>query len=447
MRPTDHQISIRLFPRFTTHGRARSVALPRTNRIERVLLLLTIAVTPLLDTLPPLGEFSMAWLWFAVIGAYVLFQRANAFERTLLQPAFLAAYAFIATGVMMEVLHTNPDFRDLIRFIQTVGGAVIIATLCRDRQAMRSGLYGFLLLGGLLTAVLLATSYRDLRGANVKGFDQASRLRGDVYRSEGSEDLLRDLNRISFLCGLGAIVAMGFAAKLRRSRLLWFGMTIVMLLGALLPLSRSGVLIVGLAGLAILLSSSGRRLESVLIAVLIVGCLYAIAPAAVFERFKTLDERPGTSDPRQVIFKGVLEALPEFWLAGVGTSEYWSGWAVKQGIATRAHKPLGAHNSFFQVWIYWGLPGLLTFLALLYVLWRCLPNGRRRDVLALCLFGLTLALLIRLSFSHVFFVKDFAAVTGLLAGGHLWIWPSHATRTSVRVFHQVPRSTARQSLS
>src|SRR5262249_39687534 len=135
----------------------------------------------------------------------------------------------------------------------------------------------------------------------------------------------------------------------------------------------------------------------------------AIAPAAVFERFKSFDAPPGKADPRQVVFKGVLEGLPEFWLAGVGTSEYWNGWAVKHGIATRAPKPLGAHNSFFQIWTYWGLPGLLTYLLLLYALWRCLPKGRSRDVLALCLFGLTLALLVRLLFSHVFFVKDFAA--------------------------------------
>lgn len=406
---------------------------PQTNSFERLLLLLTIAVTPILDTLPSLGEFSIAWIWFTAIGGYVLLERSRALQRAWQQRIFLVAYCFIAAGVVMEMLHPNPDFRDLIRFVQTIGGAVIISALCRDRRAMQAGLYGFLLLACLLTAVLLVTSYGDLRAADVEGFEEASQLRGSVYRREGVEDLLKDLNRVSFLCGLGALVALGLAAKSPRNNLIWFGVAIFCLLGTFLPLSRSGILIVGLAGLAILFARRGKGVEALFAVIVIAACLYAIAPTAVFERFRTYDSQPGKVDLRQKIFEGILRSLPEFYLSGVGTNDYWNGWAVQKGIATRANKPLGAHNSMFQVWIYWGLPGLLTFVALLWAAYRCLPRGCGRDVLALCLLGLALAMVIRLSFTHAFYVKDFTAVAGLLAAARLWIWPSGAVLISTRI--------------
>lgn len=394
--------------------------------------MLTIATTPLLESLPPVGEFSVAWIWFIAIGGYALLERGRALERAWKQPVFLTAYGFIAAGIVMELFHASPDFRDLIRFVQTTGGAVIISALCRDRRAMQSGLYGFLFLSCFLAAVLLATSYGDLRAADVEGFEEASQLRGSVYRREGVDELLKDLNRVSFLCGLGALVALGFAVKSPRNSFIWYGVALVCLLGTFLPLSRSGILIAGFAGLAILFAQHHKSLESLFAVIVIAGCLYGIAPTAVFERFKTDTSRPGRVDLREKIFEGVLRSLPEFYLSGVGTSNYWNGWAVQQGIGTRAQKPLGAHNSIFQVWIYWGLPGVVTFLSLLWVAYRCLPRGCGRDTLALCMFGLTLAMMLRLLFTHTFYGKDFTAAIGLLAAARLWIWPSATTLSATR---------------
>src|SRR5262245_19642423 len=184
-------------------------SMSRSTRFERWLLMLTSAATPLLDTLPRVGHFSIAWIWFTAIGAYVLLRRPRAFDRAWQQPVFLAAYCFIVVAVVMEMSHSSPDSRDLIRFVQTIGGAVIIASLCRDPRAMRSGLHGFLLLAGLLTTILFFTSYGSLRAVDVQGFEEASKLRGSVYRRDGGDDVLRDLNRVSFLCGLGALVAFG----------------------------------------------------------------------------------------------------------------------------------------------------------------------------------------------------------------------------------------------
>lgn len=421
--------------------RSRGQSFPQTNGIERFLLMLTIAVTPLLEALPPVGGFSLAWIWFTAIGGYVLLERGRAFERAWKQPVFLAAYTFIAAGIVMELFHSSPDFRDLIRFVQTIGGAVIITALCRDRRAMRSGLYGFLFLSCFLAAVLLITSYGDLRAADVEGFEEASQLRGSVYKREGVDELLKDLNRVSFLCGLGALVALGFAVKSARNNFLWYGVALVCLLGAFLPLSRSGILIVGFAGLTVLFAQYQKWVASLVAVLVITGCLYIIVPTAVFERFKTDTSQPGKVDLREKIYEGVLKALPEFYLSGVGTGGYWNGWAVRQGIGTRAQKPLGAHNSIFQVWIYWGLPGLVTFLTLLWVAYGCLPRGCGRDVLALCLLGLTLAMMLRLLFTHTFYVKDFTAVTGLLAAARLWIWPSGATLTP-RLAVQRPRQVS-----
>jgi hypothetical protein len=59
------------------------------------------------------------------------------------------------------------------------------------------------------------------------------------------------------------------------------------------------------------------------------------------------------------------------------------------------------------------------------------------------LFALTLAMMMRLLFTHTFYGKDFTTVTGLLVAARLWIWPSGTTLSAARLARkagQLPRN-------
>ena len=87
---------------------------------------------------------------------------------------------------------------------------------------------------------------------------------------------------------------------------------------------------------------------------------------------------------------------------------------------------IGMHNSFLQVWVWWGIPAFLALCLFFWMQFRCLPGKSKNDLLVICLRGLFVAMLLRLFFTHNFFLKDFVVVVALLAAGKSWLWPKTA---------------------
>jgi hypothetical protein len=159
------------------------------------------------------------------------------------------------------------------------------------------------------------------------------------------------------------------------------------------------------------------------------GCaLYLFMPQAVLQRYALVDDsQMDKPEARQNVFRKVLATLPLYWELGVGSGNY-KEWAREQGITVKQGEPVGAHNSFFQIWIFWGILSLVAFLIFVWMAYRCLPKGCAKDPLALALLGVAAAMFLRLAFTHNFYVKDFAVVFGLLAGAGFWIWPDRVVR-------------------
>jgi hypothetical protein len=392
--------------------------------VGKALLAAAVCLSPILDSLPGIGGFSLAWIVYAALAIWVITRLPNALLRTVKEPLFLSAALFLVVGGFVEALHTNRDFEVLTRFVQTVAGALLIASLCRTKETLTFALRSLVWFACCVSLILITTSYRQLRAVDVEDFEGASGLRDQVF---AASDLFSDLNRWSFVCGLGAPVALAILSRTsdKRKKSLWTIASITCLLGATLPLSRSGIVVTLGACSAVLAFTRGNRMRLSVAAVGILVCVYVFAPSALIQRFKGSGGFSSESqDPRQRILVASVKSIPEYWFFGVGAGNYWDSWAKAKEIKNKRGGARGAHNSFFQVWMYWGLPGLLSFLLLLWSAWRCLPRAVGRDPWALCLMGLFVAVILRSLFMHAFYVKDFSGVLGLLAAGRLWIWPT-----------------------
>jgi len=171
-----------------------------------------------------------------------------------------------------------------------------------------------------------------------------------------------------------------------------------------------------------------RHVKVILIAaVLAVGVLISV-PGAVFSRFTlTPETAPGKMDSRTRIYKAAIDHLPEYVLAGVGAGNFWVSWGMQTDYYTPSARGRGgvsgAHNAFIQVTEYWGLAALLVFVLVVYLTYRSLPRGGGKDVLALCLYGTAICLLLHLMVSHGLATKAYALGIGLMVGARLWIWP------------------------
>jgi hypothetical protein len=110
-------------------------------------------------------------------------------------------------------------------------------------------------------------------------------------------------------------------------------------------------------------------------------------------------------------------------VTGVGAGNFWESWGYDNEFrGPGGEGTLGAHNSFFQVTLYWGMVGLLGLCVLIWQAYRCLPKQCGEDSLTLCLVGIAMALLLVLFFFNSFYEKWYSLGLGLLVGAHCWVW-------------------------
>jgi len=134
-------------------------------------------------------------------------------------------------------------------------------------------------------------------------------------------------------------------------------------------------------------------------------------------------------DPRVSFYEKAIRDIDDYWFMGVGTGNYFQKWGFEKGYD---HESLGVriiygvHNGFLQVLIFWGVIGLLAFLAIIWQAYRCVPERCGSDPLALSLLGLAVSLLALLPFMHHFEAKGFSLGLGMLVAYQRWLAHSNA---------------------
>lgn len=411
--------------------------IPPTTRVERSLLMITILLLPTAYELPAIAGFSFMWIVFAVLGAYVVINRGKSLAKVWRHPLFLSAYLFLGVATLVELVHPHSSFEVILMTAQMVGGAVLIACLCRDRAAMAAAMYGFIGLSIWLCVLLFSTSYGVLSGADATNFNQATNIRGQAMEAS----LLQgNANTIASTVGQGAIVALAFVLSARRSiqRYLFLALGAFCLVGSFLPMSRSGLALVAISCAAVMFSSGVRITRMVLIGGLIVTCLLVFVPGVVWTRMTFSTEREeGRVEARAGTYLAVVNHLPDYIWTGVGEGNFWTSWGRQSEFVLQGPGLVGAHNCFAQAAIYWGLGGLLGILFVVWRGFRSLPKRYASDPLALSILGLSISLLSAMMFHHNFYAKEIALGLGILAGGDQWVWPKALRMPQVAGF--VPR--------
>jgi hypothetical protein len=399
-----------------------SFSLP-TTRFERILLIAITALIPLENNLPVIAGFSSIFFIFALLAIYVICNRKNAFARVWLHPVFLVAYAMLLFCSVDEVFHPDPSYSQMFQITQMFAGAMLIASICRDHRALLAGIYGYVLAGFWMSLYLFLTVYGALSGTTATGFTEASHIREGAFSGVSLET---NLNAMAIVAAQGAIVALALALKALslRQRYLFTGLAALCLVGSFLPFSRSGVVIVALSCGAVLLAYGASARVVLLGFVLGIGTLVAV-PDAVFARLTYSTEvEGGKMEARAKVYTAAVENLPEYFLGGVGTGNFYGEWGRNTGWYFEEYESvIGPHNCYIAMTVYWGVGGLVIFMCLLWQAYRCVPRRLDKDVLALALIGLSTSLLLLTFVSHILYNKMFSVGLGLLVGSQRWVWP------------------------
>ena len=408
---------------------------PKTTMVERFLLLVTIGVLPLQSDLPKVRGISMGFILFALVAGYMLLWRPQIFVRSLRHPVFLAGFALVGVGLVMEFLHDSTGFFKIRRILLMLFGAVVLAALCRDRQAIRASIYG--LLGGsvILASLLFLKTYGAISAAEVHTPLDAERLRYEAFIQH--DEFEADLNQIAFFTALGAMLALVLAltATSLLRRYVFSAIAIFCVVATFLPLSRGGLVNLAVSCAAIAYARGITRPRVIIMALILVIGVLVWVPQAAFSRFTISTESSVSQhgDGRVRVYRAIIKYFPEYALTGVGISHLYGEWGRRTEFAKDSGYVIGAHNCLAQVTIYWGLAGLLALLMLIWRAYRCLPKHCGVDPLCLCLLGTSVSILTESMLVHTLEGKEFSLALGLLASAALWRWPYHRTQYT---FHE-----------
>ena len=383
---------------------------------ERFLLMATTALVPMQSNLPLFLGFSSTFVLFGILLVYQVLCRPGIFLRTVQHPVSRASYLFIGLILMIEIAHGSPAFYEIVRIGFMLLGAVVLASLCRDRRALFSGIYGYILGSMVLSALLLFTTYGKLSSAAITDdFYNVSVLRKNAFSDNPLQD---NLNTMALFAAQGAILAMalGLTAKTLRRQSVFLGLGMLCIAGTFITMSRSGIVILVLAYAAILYVYGIMR-PKVFIAGTIIAVVIAVwVPNVVFSRLGYSTETSGViggyKDSRVPIYKEVIERFPEYILTGVGMGHFYGDWGRRTEFNMGGGLISGVHNCPAQVAINWGLLGLIAFLRLIWQAYKCIPRRGSTDPLRLCILGLAVAAVVWLMVIHNLEGKEFSIVLG-----------------------------------
>jgi O-antigen ligase len=425
---------------YTPQGASKAARMLRV--FERLIVFFIAASLPLENELPTVFSRSVPAAVLLAVGIYTTLFHWPRLIRTIRHPFFVMAFCFIALAILLEYTHEDPQITFAYRTMQMFIGALLLSTLCRDKDALNYALAGVLLAGSLLALAIVFGAYGKIASAQVANFQEASRLRREVFVGSALD---MGLNRMSFLCGEAAVVGMALMLQSKKGmfRILMAGFTTVCLLGTFLLFSRGGAMITAFGGIVVFLLYRGKNTRRIILVAMVAVALIILVPDSVFQRMKFVPQtyESGRMEGRTQLYTSALSALPEYGLVGIGAGPYWDSWAVDHDIENDGD-PIPVHNTPLQIWIYWGIPALVAFMLVLVFVARSLPWEHRGDPRALSLFGVAACEAVRLLVSHTFYEKSLTITFGLIIGSSIWVWTKHSARPPAPLRPEATPATA-----
>ncbi len=395
----------------------------RSTLFDRVLIFLLVFSIYFEANLPYIGTASTPFLIFGFTFVYVAATRIKTLLRLFSGKYFIASVLFAAICIFMETLHPFASYEFIFRYLNMTLGIFCIAVLCRDQTAMDVALFTFVLASALQSVILISGSFHLLSGFNALGFYDASKARIEAFE----ELFLRgNLNEISYFSSIGAMMGMIWIYYEKNKWIRWMliALTVPSILGVFFPASRTGALIFFASTLIFIYKTKVKISRWILPTGFLILLLVFAIPDVIWVRLSSLMHfsELQESDSRTKVFSAIITHIDQYALTGVGAGNYWHGWAVSAGITNRftTDIAMAAHNAYFQLWMYWGAPALIAFIALVWLFAQAVHRNITGDRLKSSLFIFSLMLPMIFLFYHSFYHKSFSIGLGMLIGSRFW---------------------------
>ena len=395
----------------------------RSNTMDRILLVFLVFSIFFESNLPNIYGASTPFVLFGITFLYLAVARLKTLVRLFSGKYFIISIAFAVVCVFMETLHPFPNYDFISRYINMVLGLFCIVALCKDRFAIDLVLFSFILASALQSIMMITGTAPMMNNLSAHGFSDASHARLMAFE----EFYLRgNLNDISYFSSIGSIIGIIWAyyEEVKWKKFIIVALTLPSILGVFLPASRTGAVIFFASFLLFIYKSKIKFRKYVFAIPILLIFLVMIVPEVVWVRLSSLVRvsELQNEDSRTKVYIAVLKNIDQYFLSGVGSGNYWHGWAVNAGITNRftTDIAMAAHNAFFQVWIYWGLPALISFIYIMNVFSKALDKNVAGDRRKTCIYIFIMIIPMIFLFYHSFYHKTFSIGLGLLLSLRFW---------------------------
>lgn len=337
----------------------------------------TLVTMPLESILPdvPLGTSVISFIGLLTLGAYLVSKRFAITSNTGLSWVYRFAIIFI-----VWLFASNPsaaltgDRNWLFTYFQLIVLAWLSAEELVQPQRQR-----LLMLAFLITTAISA----------VPSFSQAN-LTNTIYRSTRADGLVDNANQFAMYLNVAIAFTIYFIVSpdtKRWLRLPLVGALVILILGVVLSISRSGAFALGsvlVAGLFLYpklsASSVGQNPTRNIIALLfVVATIVAIASLLIPDQYwRILEEARQLVEQGDDATRGTFVVRLELWQEAV---DYWRTSPIVGIGAGRFNELSGhvTHNMYFQVLAEQGLIGIIFLFGLLgsiiFNLWRSMVGA------------------------------------------------------------------------
>ena len=318
------------------------------------------------DLLPALGDFPLVKI--VAISALLIYigskisagERLSGWTLEMTMLVVIAALGLLFMPIAVSPQHSMAVLTEV--YLKTVIIFILMVNLIDARQRIFS-LWKLVVVCGAALGLGAIRSYIKgeftMRGLRIEG------LVGGMF--ENPNDLATALNLLLPFAVALTVISKGLA------RLFFLVCAAILTVGILVTLSRGGFL--GLLALCVVLLwklGRGRRMKTILAAVLICGTLIAVMPggygARITSIFNTEEDKTGSAQQRRELMERAASIAISRPIIGVGMGNFH--------IYSIHDKP--AHNAYLEIAAELGVMGLIAYLILIFAPLRSLHRIERQ---------------------------------------------------------------------
>ncbi len=314
----------------------------------------------------------------------------------------------------------------------------MLGSAVSSRENLQWAVRGFIAMGIVFSFILLSSVYNVLAQSIAENAYMASEARALAMAGFA---IKVNWNHLALLMSISSLICLHYGSQfgLRSSKGLAFvGLALFIGFSSFSLMSRTGLVTLILGTLVIMRFRKFKISHMIWAATLGVGVFAVTLPDVILKRVTAVNTNTGEKkESRMMLYSVTAKHFSDFLGYGVGVGHYWQHWATSVGLKNIIGKPVGSHNAYLQILIYWGFFPLLLFLGFLFIGFlyaKRLLN--EQDPLNQIVILIALALSFSLLFRTNFFDKDLAIGTGLFLASlrlNLWSGPLFISESSLNL--------------